>query len=111
MRQQPTGAPASEAERPPKRPPPPPAEWKTRPLMLRDAAVGGVYEGEQRGFNLPSTAFPIETDLFKGTMYFRFRGLPGEPKDYFAGKQRRLSAVVQGRVKRRMVMADCMTGV
>ena len=114
MGQQPnaTGALVEEAspEAPLRRPPPHPSEWRTRPLMLRVADCG-AHDGQQCGFNLPSTAFPVETDLFKGKMYFRFRGLPDEPKEYFAGKQRRLAAVVQGRVKRQIVMADCMTGV
>lgn len=78
--------------------PGPPHEWRTRPVMLRIAS--GVHEGQQVEFNLPSSVFPVETELFEGKMYFRLRGCAHEPKDYFFGKQRRLSAVVQGRCAR-----------
>ncbi|KAJ1639572.1 hypothetical protein T492DRAFT_87212 [Pavlovales sp. CCMP2436] len=88
--------------------PGPPHEWRTRPVMLRVAS--GVNSGQQVEFNLPSSVFPVETDLFEGKMYFRLRGCAHEPKDYFFGKQRRLSAVVQGRFKQPLVMGECYTG-
>lgn len=88
--------------------PGPPHEWLTRPVMLRVAS--GKNEGQQVEFNLPSSVFPVETDLFVGKMYFRLRGCAHEPKDYFFGKQRRLSAVVQGRFKETLTMGECYTG-
>ena len=76
-------------------------------MMLR-VACGGT--AQQVGFNDPSSVFPIETASFVGTMYFRLRGLEGEPTAYFMGRNRQLSAVVQGRVKRPIPMSECMTG-
>jgi hypothetical protein len=70
----------------------------------------GDRKGAALRFNTKDSAFEIETELFVGKMYMRFRGLSGEPTEYFKGKQRMLSAVVQGRVKSTLVMADCMTG-
>ena len=43
-------------------------------------------------------------------MYFRFKGMAHEPTEYFAGENRQLSAVVQGRVKRPIPMHDTFTG-
>lgn len=88
--------------------PGPPHEWLTRPVMLRVAT--GSNAGQQVEFNLPSSVFPVDTELFEGRMYFRLRGCAHEPRDYFFGKQRRLSAVVQGRFKERLVMGECYTG-
>ena len=76
--------------------------------MLRTAC--GASNGAQQGFNDPSTVFPIETEAFSGKMFFRVRHLEGEPREYFAGKNRMLSVVVQGRVKRQISMGDCFTG-
>jgi hypothetical protein len=76
--------------------------------MLRIAAGKGA--GKQVEFNTPTSPFPVETELFKGTVYFRLRGCAHEPKDYFFGKQRRLSAVVQGRFSKPLVMGECYTG-
>lgn len=88
--------------------PGPAHEWRTRPVMLRIAS--GVQEGQQVEFNHPDSVFDVETELFVGKMYFRLRGCANEPKDYFFGKQRRLSAVVQGRFKQPLVMGECYTG-
>ena len=88
--------------------PGPPESWRTRPLMLRMAC--GAEAGKQVGYNSPESAFPIETDTFSGRMYFRFKGMAHEPTEYFAGKNRQLSAVVQGRVKRPIPMHDTFTG-
>jgi len=88
---------------------PGPAEsWRTRPAMLRVAC--GVQSGRQVGFNYPETAFPIETDHFSGRMYFRLRYLEGEPTEYFRGRTRKLSCVVQGRFKHALPMSECFTG-
>lgn len=88
--------------------PGPAHEWRTRPVMLR---VGcGSRRGQQVEFNLPSTVFPIDSEFFSGRMFFRLRGCANEPRDYFSGKQRRLSAVIQGRFKRAVNMGSCFTG-
>ena len=88
---------------------PGPAEsWRTRPAMLRVAC--GAQSGRQVGFNYPETAFPIETDHFSGRMYFRLRYLEGEPTEYFRGRTRKLSCVVQGRFKHALPMSECFTG-
>lgn len=76
--------------------------------MLRVAC--GVQSGRQVGFNYPETAFPIETDHFSGRMYFRLRYLEGEPTEYFRGRTRKLSCVVQGRFKHALPMSECFTG-
>ena len=87
---------------------PEPQKWKHRPMMLRKAA--GIGRGDEVGYNHVESVFPVDTEHFSGHMYFRFRGLDGEPSEYFEGKARRLSCVVQGRVKRPIVMGDCQTG-
>jgi hypothetical protein len=99
-------APLDEQQRLP--PPPLPSEWLTRPMMLRVAC--GATAGEQVGFNQPGTVFPVETPLFSGHCYVRFRGLPNEPSAYFAGKKRHMSTVVQGRVKQPLPLSECATG-
>mmetsp|Transcript_13287 Transcript_13287/g.39151 ORF Transcript_13287/g.39151 Transcript_13287/m.39151 type:complete len:354 (-) Transcript_13287:223-1284(-) len=88
--------------------PGPAVEWRTRPVMLRLAC--GTQQGQQVEFNHPGSVFDVETELFEGKMYFRLRGCAHEPKEYFFGKQRRLSAVVQGRFKQPLVMGECYTG-
>lgn len=85
-----------------------PSQWRTRPVMLRVAC--GDRAGAQEGFNDPASAFTIETNNFAGKMYFRFRNCAGEPTEYFSGKNRQLSCVVQGRFKEPIAMSDCYTG-
>ena len=87
---------------------PPVNRWRTRPMMLRVNC--GERAGEMELFNEPSSVFPIETEYFVGKVYFRLRGLPGEPTSYFAGKNRWTSTVVQGRVKKPIPMSECATG-
>mmetsp|Transcript_66308 Transcript_66308/g.110158 ORF Transcript_66308/g.110158 Transcript_66308/m.110158 type:complete len:285 (-) Transcript_66308:32-886(-) len=88
--------------------PPPLDKWLTRPVMLRVKC--GTNSSQQVGFNDPGSVFKIDTPHFVGRMYFRLRNLPGEPADYFAGRNRRLSAVIQGHFKHRTCMSDCYTG-
>ena len=53
---------------PPLAPPPVLPEWRTRPIMLRDAACGATH-GDQLGFNALDSVFPIETQCFSGRGY------------------------------------------
>ena len=85
-----------------------PSQWRTRPVMLRVAC--GDRAGDQEGFNHPASAFAIETNQFAGKMYFRFRNCADEPKEYFSGKNRQLSCVVQGQFKQPIAMSECYTG-
>lgn len=99
---------SGQSPRPTSSHPGPVETWRARPLVLRVAC--GPRAGAQESYNYPNTMFPIETDHFVGHMYFRFRNLDGEPTEYFAGRERKLSAVVQGRVKHPIVMSSCVTG-
>ena len=87
---------------------PPVDRWRTRPFMLRVNC--GERVGEMELFNEPTSVFPVETEYFVGKVYFRLRGLPGEPTSYFNGKNRWTSTVVQGRVKKPIPMSECATG-
>jgi len=78
--------------------------------MLRVAS--GANAGDHQAFNTPESAFLIDTPSFCGQMYFRLRGVEEDAasREYFSGKKRMLSAVVQGRVKQPIAMGDCFTG-
>jgi len=89
--------------------PPPPLPWLTEIVMLRIGDGHSSGSGDQVEYN-GSSSFPIETDFFSGMCHVRLRGLPGEPEEYFAGKKRQQSTVVQGRVKRPLQMSECSTG-
>ena len=90
-------------------PPAMPSSWPARPLLLR-LACGGEGCGAPLRFNSTDSVFSIDNALFSGRGYARFRGLPHEPKAYFAGKKRHMSTVVQGRVKRPIPLSECATG-
>ena len=84
------------------------SSWRTRPFMLRMGC--GQQAGVHLGFNDVNSVFPFETELFVGKVYVRVRGLPGEPTEYFAGRKRQMSTVVQGRIKTSVRMCDLSTG-
>ena len=97
--------------RPPSQPPPlppHPERWATRPMLLRLACGAEPYRSV--GFNDPSSVFPIETEFFVGEGYVRLRSLPGEPTDYFKGKARQMSTVIQGHFKKPLPVHELATG-
>jgi len=79
--------------------------------MLR-VADHGVFHGQQVGFNESSSVFAVDNALFTGQIFVRLRDCDHEDQlgGYFVGKGRRLSVVVQGRVKSATSMGDCFTG-
>lgn len=97
--------------RPPSQPPPLPPHpdrWATRPMLLRLACGAEPYRTV--GFNDPSSVFPIETEYFVGKGYVRLRSLPGEPTEYFKGKARQMSTVIQGHFKKPLPAHELATG-
>ena len=67
--------------------------WPHRPALLCDDKDGGPLS--------VGTPFEFESELFKGTMLVRLKGVqsddPRKDRMYFNGRQRRFQAIVQGR--------------
>lgn len=64
----------------------------------------------------------FETELFAGTALFRIRGCNGwrsaeesesesTTHDYFAKQNRKFQMVIRGKFKKKVIMADCMSGL
>lgn len=79
------------------------SSWPHRPIFLCDDKDGAPP------LSL-GTPFEIESDLFKGKMLVRLKGVPSDDpvadQKYFSGRQRRFQAIVQGRFKREVRVSE-----
>lgn len=78
---------------------PHPSEWKNYP----------VYLCAEEGGELPlNSEIPFETELFKGRLLVRVRGMGSE--DYFKSRSRKFQCIVQGKFKEDIEVNDLLTG-
>jgi hypothetical protein len=98
---------------------PPPSKWPHYPVLVTANNTKqhperiNVFDS-QNGLVPIGVPFEFESELFRGTALFRFKGVPSDDEvgsiDYFAGRERRFQAIIQGRFKEELSCADVITG-
>ena len=95
---------------------PPPSAWPNRPVFFCvNTAVPGMVAPSHGAGPLPlGVPVPFESELFEGSVLLRLRDVPSEDprRDgaYFANRKRRMHAVVQGRFKEEVSLAEAVSG-
>lgn len=98
---------------------PPPSKWPHYPVLVTANNTkqhpGRILVFDSKNGLVPlGVPFEFESELFRGTALFRFKGVPSDDEagsmDYFAGRERRFQAVIQGRFKEVLSCADVITG-
>lgn len=98
---------------------PPPSKWPHYPVLVTanntKKSPERIHIFDYKDFHVPlGIPFEFESELFRGTALFRFKGVPSDDEegstDYFNGRERRFQAVIQGRFKEELSCADVITG-
>jgi len=98
---------------------PPPSKWPHYPVLVTANNTKQYPErinvfDSKNGLVPIGVPFEFESELFRGTALFRFKGVPSDDEvgsiDYFAGRERRFQAIIQGRFKEELSCADVITG-
>lgn len=96
---------------------PDPSNWPHRPaLVCANTPVSPSLQVPKYGTGPCPIGVPFDfsTDLFEGKCLIRLRDVPSDDEDgdaeYFDGRKRKFQAIVQGRFKEELSVADVMTG-